>query len=330
MEKILTVVMPSYNAAAYLPETVPTLLASALVDKIEILIVNDGSTDNTLEIANRFAVDYPQVIRVIDKENGGHGSTINAAIEVAMGKYFKVVDADDWVDTKNFDVLVQYLSEVNDDIVVSPYMKVYMDTNEYVIQHEFSEINDKESYDFDTFLSKIQHTVGMHTITIKTNILRDNTIRLGEKMFYVDMEYIIYPMPYINTISLLDIPVYQYRLGTPTQSVSLTSYIKNRAMHQEVIRRLIQFYNENKLHGVRKQVVHDQIQRMINMQLRLYLVMSDATVAKAECLAFEEQLPDEFKKEAPSKLVLALRRSRYTLFSTLRLYYKLFKKVRTN
>ena len=91
MEKILTVVMPSYNAAAYLPETVPTLLASALVDKIEILIVNDGSTDNTLEIANRFAVDYPQVIRVIDKENGGHGSTINAAIEVAMGKYFSTI-----------------------------------------------------------------------------------------------------------------------------------------------------------------------------------------------------------------------------------------------
>ena len=71
MEKLLTVVMPSYNAAGYLPETVPTILASRHLDQIELLIVNDGSKDETSAIGHQFAADYPQVVRVIDKENGG-------------------------------------------------------------------------------------------------------------------------------------------------------------------------------------------------------------------------------------------------------------------
>ena len=105
MNKILTVVMPSYNAEPYLCETIPTILASEFVNDVELIIVNDGSKDNTLEIARDFEKKYPNTIRVIDKENGGHGSAINVGIEAASGKYFKIIDADDWVDTKAFSEL---------------------------------------------------------------------------------------------------------------------------------------------------------------------------------------------------------------------------------
>ena len=330
MEKLLTVVMPSYNAAGYLPETVPTILASRHLDQIELLIVNDGSKDETSTIGHQFAADYPQVVRVIDKENGGHGSTVNAGIEAARGKYFKVVDADDWVDTQAFDALLDYLEGVDDDLVVSPYTKVYVDSNQEELHHEFQGVTPEHHYTFDELLNITQHTLGMHTMTIKSSILRDNAVRLGEKMFYVDMEYITYPMPYIETVSLFDAPIYRYRLGSVGQSVSLESYLKNRVMHQNVIYRLVSFYQTGKLKGIRAQVVKAQIQRMINLQVRLYLMLPDTRQGKKELLAFEATLAPDFKREAPSKLVYVLRLSHYRLFGLLHHYLKRFKNTRTN
>ena len=322
--------MPSYNAAGYLPETVPTILASRHLDQIELLIVNDGSKDETSTIGHQFAADYPQVVRVIDKENGGHGSTVNAGIEAARGKYFKVVDADDWVDTQAFDALLDYLAGVDDDLVVSPYTKVYVDSNQEELHHEFQGVTPEHHYTFDELLNITQHTLGMHTMTIKSSILRNNAVRLGEKMFYVDMEYITYPMPYIETVSLFDAPIYRYRLGSVGQSVSLESYLKNRVMHQNVIYRLVSFYQTGKLKGIRAQVVKAQIQRMINLQVRLYLMLPDTRQGKKELLAFEATLAPDFKREAPSKLVYVLRLSHYRLFGLLHHYLKRFKNTRTN
>ena len=126
MDKILSVVVPSYNAAPYLLETMPSLLSIKNRELLELIIVNDGSQDNTLEVAKQLEQNYPETVKIVDKPNGGHGSTINAGSKIATGKYFKVVDADDWVDTQNFEKLIRYLQEANDDMVVSPYYDVYM------------------------------------------------------------------------------------------------------------------------------------------------------------------------------------------------------------
>ena len=102
MSKILTVVIPSYNVEQFLEKTVQSFLADEVIQDIEILIVNDGSKDRTKEIGQQFEEKYPQSIKLVDKENGGHGSTINKGLSIAAGKYFKVVDGDDWVDTQAF------------------------------------------------------------------------------------------------------------------------------------------------------------------------------------------------------------------------------------
>ena len=112
-DKILTVVVPSYNAEKYLCETMPSILETRNKDLIDLIIVNDGSTDLTREIAERIERQYPEIVRVINKENGGHGSAVNTGIEYAVGKYFKVVDADDWVDTENLDSLIEYLQKTD-------------------------------------------------------------------------------------------------------------------------------------------------------------------------------------------------------------------------
>ena len=101
-EKILTVTIPSYNVEAYLEDCLESFVNSEVMDDIEVLIVNDGSSDNTAKIAQRYVDKYENTFRLINKENGGHGSTINTGVREAKGKYFKVVDGDDWVDTRSF------------------------------------------------------------------------------------------------------------------------------------------------------------------------------------------------------------------------------------
>ena len=100
-EKILTVTIPSYNVEAYLEDCLESFVNSEVMDDIEVLIVNDGSSDNTVKIAQRYVDKYENTFRLINKENGGHGSTINTGVREAKGKYFKVVDGDDWVDTRD-------------------------------------------------------------------------------------------------------------------------------------------------------------------------------------------------------------------------------------
>ena len=120
-EKVLTITIPSYNVEAYLEECLESFVNSEVMEEIEVLVVNDGSSDSTAEIAQRYADKYPETFRLINKENGGHGSTINTGIKEAKGKYFKVVDGDDWVDTRSFIRLVKVLKESEADIVASNY-----------------------------------------------------------------------------------------------------------------------------------------------------------------------------------------------------------------
>ena len=85
MNKVLTITVPSYNAENYLLETIPTMLSVSNPEKLEIIIVNDGSKDNTLAVAQQLKENYPETIVIVDKENGGHGSTINSGIKIATG-----------------------------------------------------------------------------------------------------------------------------------------------------------------------------------------------------------------------------------------------------
>lgn len=124
MYKILTITIPSYNTSQYIDSCLPTFLSNKKILKdIEILIINDGSKDDTLVKAKYYENKYPETIKVVDKENGGHGSTINSGIKLASGKYFKIVDGDDWVDNNNFTNLVQQLKKIDTDMVVNPYVE---------------------------------------------------------------------------------------------------------------------------------------------------------------------------------------------------------------
>lgn len=325
MEKVLSIVVPSYNAEQFLLETIPTMASVSNQEKLEIIIVNDGSNDATIDLARKLENDYQGTIVVIDKENGGHGSTINAGINVARGKYFKVIDADDWVDTENLSSLIDYLATCDDDEVITPFVKVFMDTNtEELYSYDVSKPN--KTYIYNDFLSEISEIPKMHAITIKTSILRDNNISIDENCFYVDLEYNTFPMPFIKTISFFQKPVYRYRLGTPTQSVSMQSYIKNVKMHEKVIFSLIHFFIDYKnATPIEKDLLVKLIGEALTIHSNIYLAMENSSQAKRNYKEFEkvvkEMSPLLFNAPKGNKIRL-LRQSNYVLFNILSKLYR--------
>lgn len=129
MEKKLSVTIPCYNVSEYLNETLDSLIRCRTIDFLDIIIVDDGSKDNTLDIANSYVKQYPDSIRIVAKENGGHGSTINEGLKIAVGKYFAVIDGDDWVDSGIMDELVNYLAKVDTDVVITGHYKNFVTIN---------------------------------------------------------------------------------------------------------------------------------------------------------------------------------------------------------
>lgn len=221
MNYILSVLLPVYNTELYLERCITSLIDERINSQVEILIVNDGSTDNSLAIANSFAAQYPFIV-VVDKPNGGHGSTINKGIEIATGKYFRVLDSDDWFDTEQFVQYVEQLKTIDADAIVTwGYIEqVYANKQlPYTLWKDDKHIEYGKVYDFDTFDFRGKYVV-MAQLTYLTSVVKKMPRRLLENTFYVDNEFLLYPLTYVDTIVFLDYYIYHYFVGRPEQSIN--------------------------------------------------------------------------------------------------------------
>lgn len=241
MDKILTITVPAYNVEKFLKNTLDSFADERILDDLEVLIVDDGSKDSTAAIGREYEETYPQTFRVISKENGGHGSTINRGIKEAKGKYFKVVDGDDWVDTDGLCALMERLKNCDTDYVFTNYYEVN-DTNGELKAVTFPKIEKEKEMSFDAIANETR--ISMHALVIRTEILKKNEIRLDEHCFYVDVEYILYPVSYVNTVIYFDIFVYMYRLAQVNQSVSMLGYQKHMQNHIDVILHVLDYISE--------------------------------------------------------------------------------------
>lgn len=231
MNKVLTIVIPAYNIEQF----VNTVLASVCLEKIknvvEILFIDDGSTDRTLKIAESWAKIHNNV-RVITKENGGHGSVINYGIQRARGRYLKVVDGDDFVEQQGLIEFVAHLHRCDADYVISPYYMVDASSGKKKIQY-LQDLTSGHSYKFEDVAMKLGR-IPFHALTIKTEILRRADIRLTENCYYDDFQYALYPIPYINTLSYFEFPVYGYVVGQKDQSVNAKVALQNLPMFLKI------------------------------------------------------------------------------------------------
>lgn len=242
--KVLTVIIPSYNTESFIKKNMTTFIDERIFKKVEILLINDGSKDNTAELAEKYEKDFPGFVRFINKENGGHGSVINRGIQEAQGKYIKVIDADDWVDTDNLVKLVKQLDTTDADVVINPYIKVHQQTGEKLLCGTIDNVDDS-TFEFNKIV-KANYKIVLHSGTYKTELFRGHGIKVTEKCFYEDFQYTFYPIPYINTVLYDDHPVYYYLVGQKTQSVNATSGLKNIEMYKKVLFDSVDYYENIK------------------------------------------------------------------------------------
>ena len=243
-QPLLSIVIPSYNVRDYLTHGVKTLISHPYAHRLEILIVNDGSKDDTVEIANKLIAQYNDpnapVIKLIDKQNGGHGSTINAGLAVAKGKYFRVMDGDDWFDSADFAKSLEKLEDETSDIVVMNYSEDRAATGERISKHYYDFMVPYIQYNFEDVcygpygFNEFEGPL-LSTGCYRTEMLREAGLKLSEHCFYVDVEFDIFCILKAKTISYYPLNVYRYFIGRVGQSVSKSSFVRNVEDHAKVI-----------------------------------------------------------------------------------------------
>ena len=278
MKPILSVVVPSYNVEQYLEKGLTSYADERFDGRLEIIVVNDGSQDRTHDIAIDFVKNYPDIFLLIDKENGGHGSAVNKGIDNARGKYFRIIDGDDWINTENMVKLLDYLEKSDADIVIDNKREVHMVTGEEQYFAPPKSIEFEKTYNFrDVCLDEsITPNIMIHTMSIKTSILRDNNIHLLEGIFYVDIEFIIKSTVLAKTIEFTDLEIYQYLVGNVNQSVNYKNYVKRFSHHSQVTRELIRFATEYKTNDeILRQYIDRRICLLINTHMNIALIYDE-------------------------------------------------------
>ena len=319
MEKLLTILVAAYNVEKYIEECLVSFIGAGSAGDIEVFIVNDGSTDNTACIAAKYVKKYPGIFKLVNKENGGHGSAVNSGISEAKGKYFKTVDGDDWVDTAALRELISFIKVTDADVISTDYRWVDDKTHKKIkeIKNEFEGLKYRKKYIFDSVCSEIY--INMHAMAIKTEILQKNKIKLDTHCFYVDAEFVLLPVPYINTIAFLPKPVYMYRLGLPTQSVALLNMQKNCKDHEKVLRRVVHLYDGNKsiLSKPKKEYLEKSIAKLVTSQIKIYLSYPANKEYKKKSIRMENMVKKKYPQvyfKMANKAILILRRSNYMLY----------------
>ena len=228
--KYITFAVPCYNSQDYMRRCVDSLLAGGR--DVEIILINDGSSDDTGKIADEYQLRYPDIVRAVHKQNGGHGSGVNKGLELARGLYYKVVDSDDWLDAGAYRMLLGRIRELCGggraefgegipDLFVCNYVydhldegrKRSMDYRNIFPADEMCGWNDIGRFRPSQYLI-------MHALMFRTDVLRASGVKLPEHTFYVDNLFSYQPLPFAERIYYMDIDLYHYYLGRDDQSVN--------------------------------------------------------------------------------------------------------------
>lgn len=280
----LSISIAGYNISKFVVQIVCSLLRSKYADELEILVVNDGSKDDTVKKISDFVKENHKgkgnpVVRVIDKPNGGHGSTINKGLELATGKYFKLLDGDDYYVSEELDKLIEKLHTEDSDLVLTNFIEDFSVTGEFNRTRMYEELTPGIKYLVEDITEKGYGFSSwgplLHTSTYKTKMLKDMNFKIDEHCFYVDMEYNFIGLIAAKTVTFYPFDIYSYYLGRQGQSVSPASFKKNVLQHEKVTMRLInELYSRRDTipYGKEKYIIDKLIVHMCKTQ---YLITTE-------------------------------------------------------
>ena len=245
--KLLTFAIPCYNSAAYMEKCINSLLIGG--QDIEIIIVDDGSTkDNTLEIAKKYEDKYPGIVRAIHQENGGHGEAVNTGLRNATGRFYKVVDSDDWVDEKSYRKVLETLRNFKEgrepDMVLCNYVYEKVGAPKKKVIHYRNVFPTEVFFNWDDMIGKfkVDQYILMHSVIYKTEVLKKSALELPKHTFYVDNIFVFEPLPYVKTMYYIDTNFYRYFIGRDDQSVNEKIMITRIDQQIRVTKRMIESY----------------------------------------------------------------------------------------
>lgn len=244
--KYISFAIPSYNSQEYMSHAIESILVGG--EDVEIIIVNDGSSDDTSKIAHEYEEKYPTIIKAVDKENGGHGDAVNSGLTHATGKYFKVVDSDDWVDKEALKKILDAVKGFVDadspvDMVISNYVyeKVGMKHKKVIRYDNVLPQNQIFRWD-DIGRFRLDQYILMHSVIYRTEMLKLCQLELPKHTFYVDNIYVYYPLPHVRTLYYLNVDFYRYFIGREDQSVNEKVMIGRIDQQLFVTKRMIEMY----------------------------------------------------------------------------------------
>lgn len=307
--KLLSIVIPVYKVEKYIRQCLDSVIVSTdLMEKLEVIVVNDGTPDNSAKIAHEYANRYPDTICVIDKENGGHGSAWNVGLKMATGKYIRFLDSDDWL--SNLSDFIPCIEDVDSDIIFTNIIRFYEDTGEKKIlkiqnvsyysiykNNDFSYINTHNVYDIYNF----------HYCTYRTSLLQLENPLFVEKVSYDDGILFVAPLLLCKSLIFFDMTFYNYRLGREGQSMERSVELTHTADYIKVCAKMIDFAN-NHLN------INDNQKEQRDMMLYTYM--------KSRCSLFSN-LPYKLYRERMSELLFLVKKAPYIKLSPKMRFYNL-------
>ena len=328
-EKILSISVAAYNLADLVKVNIESFLKCKYRDELEVLVIDDGSKDNTAEVVNEYQEKYPNTVRLIKQKNAGPGSTVNTGIKNATGKYFKMVDGDDWIEPENVDALIESIRTIDVDMIITNY-EIFNNNLGKIVETLKPNLISGKVENFSKICNS--NNLGMHTIAYKTSILQENNIKL-DNGFYTDVEYLLLPAPYIKTAIYLDLNIYVYRVARAGQSVDVKSMQKNIGMHDIVLNRLIDFYEAdcNNVDNNLKKYISKKISLMAWVHTSILLSYKYSKKMKEDIkefvLSLKDKSSDIFDLYSKNKYVKSMINSNYSTVWILSILKKIKIKI---
>lgn len=248
MEALLTVVVPSYNSEAYLDRALASFKDSG--PGLDVVIVDDGSTDGTAALAQGYVDERPELFRLIRQENGGHGAAVNTGIAAAKGRFFRVLDSDDWLAPAALQVLLEKIAhfvrtEVLCDLIVCNYVYEYSsNASQRVVRYRNAFVEEGVPYGWAQLQPlREDQFFAMHSLVYRTEVLRASGLMLPRHCFYVDNVYNYIPLPWVHRLCWLDIDLYHYFIGREDQSVHTPIMIERIDQQLLVTQTMVEAYH---------------------------------------------------------------------------------------
>lgn len=297
--KYLSIAIPCYNSQDYMAKAIESCLI--LKEDVEVIIVDDGSKDDTARIGDEYAAKYPDTIKCVHQENGGHGQAVNTGLKNATGLYYKVLDSDDWFDQSALVKVIETLKELHEndndvDMMIANYVyEKVCENKSSVIKYTNALPQNRTFRWYDVKHFYPQQNLLMHSVIYRTQLLRNCNLQLPKHTFYVDNLFVYQPLPYVTTLYYLNVDLYRYFIGRDDQSVNERVMISRIDQQIRVNKMMIDCCDVMKLKSRKLRNYMIKYLTMITTVSTVLLVKSGT----AEHLAKKDDLWNYLKEENP-------------------------------